>query len=61
MEMQSHGRPLMPADAGRLKRFLHLVLGFIGGCIVAAAAASLLEDWAWSFPVVLGGVAVWLR
>ena len=61
MEMLSHGRPLMPADAGRLKRSLHLLFGFIGGCIVAAAAVSLLGDWAWSFPVVLGGVAVWLR
>jgi uncharacterized membrane protein YoaK (UPF0700 family) len=61
MDMLSHGRPLMTVDAGRLKRSLHLLFGFIGGCIVAAAAVSLLGDWAWSFPVVLGGVAVWLR
>jgi uncharacterized membrane protein YoaK (UPF0700 family) len=61
MEMLSHGRPLMAADAGRLKRSLRLLFGFVGGCIVAAAAVSLLGDWAWSFPVVLGAVAVWLR
>ena len=61
MDMLSRGRPLMTVDAGRLKRSLHLLFGFLGGCIVAAAAVSLLGDWAWSFPVLLGGVAVWLR
>jgi uncharacterized membrane protein YoaK (UPF0700 family) len=61
MEMLSHGRPLITGDAGRLERSLHLLFGFLVGCIVAAAAVSLLGDWAWSFPAVLGGVAVWLR
>jgi uncharacterized membrane protein YoaK (UPF0700 family) len=61
MDMLSHRRPLMTVDAGRLKRSLHLLFGFLGGCIVAAAAVSLLGDWAWSFPVALGGVAIWLR
>src|SRR5216683_2361569 len=61
MDMLSHGRPLMPVDAGRLKRSLHLLFGFLAGCIVAAAAVSLLGDWAWSFPVALGGIAIWLR
>jgi hypothetical protein len=28
------------------------------GCIVAAAAISLLADWAWSLPVALAAVAV---
>jgi len=28
---------------------------------VAAAAVSLLGDWAWSFPVALAGVAVAVR
>jgi len=58
MEMLSLGRPLMPADAGRLKRSLHLLFGFLVGCIVAAAAISLLADWAWSLPVALAAVAV---
>ena len=61
METLSHGRPLMAADAGRLKRSLHLLFGFLRGCIVAAAAVPLLGDWAWSFPVALGGVAIWLQ
>jgi uncharacterized membrane protein YoaK (UPF0700 family) len=61
MDMLSHGRPLMTDDAGRLKRSLHLLFGFLVGCIVASAAVSLLGDWAWSFPVALGGVAVLLR
>jgi uncharacterized membrane protein YoaK (UPF0700 family) len=61
MELSSHGRPLMTVDAGRLKKSLHLLFGFLVGCLVAAAAVPLLGDWAWSFPVALGGVAVWLR
>jgi uncharacterized membrane protein YoaK (UPF0700 family) len=61
MDMLSHGRPLMTGDAGRLKKSLHLLFGFLVGCIVAATAVSLLGDWAWLFPVALGGVAVWLR
>jgi uncharacterized membrane protein YoaK (UPF0700 family) len=58
MDMLSHGRPLMTVDAGRLKRSLHLLFGFLVGCIVAAAAISLLTDWAWSLPVALAAVAV---
>ena len=58
MEMLSHRRPLMTVDAGRLKRSLHLLFGFLVGCIVAAAAISLLADWAWSLPVALAAVAV---
>jgi uncharacterized membrane protein YoaK (UPF0700 family) len=61
MDMLSHGRPLMTVDTGRLKRSLHLLFGFLVGCLVAAAAVSFFGDWAWSFPVALGGAAVWLR
>src|SRR5467141_1280364 len=35
MDMLSHGRPLMTVDAARLKRSLHLLFGFLVGCIVA--------------------------
>jgi uncharacterized membrane protein YoaK (UPF0700 family) len=58
MDMLSHGGPLMTVDGGRLKRSLHLLFGFLVGCIVAAAAISLLADWAWSLPVALAAVAV---
>jgi hypothetical protein len=37
------------------------MIGFVVGCVVAAAAISLLGDWAWSFPVALAAVAVALR
>jgi uncharacterized membrane protein YoaK (UPF0700 family) len=58
MDMLSHGRSLVTADAARLKRSLRLLLGFLVGCIVAAAAISLLADWAWALPVALAAVAV---
>ena len=52
---------LMEGDTERLKRSLRLLFGFLLGCVVAAAAVTLLGDWAWSFPAVLAGVAVALR
>jgi uncharacterized membrane protein YoaK (UPF0700 family) len=54
-------QPLMMGDTERLRGSLHLLIGFFGGCVLAAAAVSLLGDWAWSFPVVLAAVAVTLR
>ena len=53
--------PLLPVDAGRLRRSLHLLLGFLLGCVVVAAAVSQLGDWAWSFPVALAAVAIAMR
>jgi len=57
MDLLSKRRPLLPADADRLKRSLHLLLGFLLGCIVAAYAVSVLGDWAWLLPVALSGAA----
>jgi hypothetical protein len=37
---------------------LHLLVGFLLGCAVAAVAVSTLRDWAWSLPVVLSGAAI---
>ena len=54
----SRKQSLLAGDAGRLRESLHLLIGFFGGCVVAAAAVSSLGDWAWSFPVVLAGLAV---
>lgn len=53
--------PLIAGDAERLRRSLHLLVGFFVGCVVAAAVVSLLGEWAWSFPVGLAGVAVFLQ
>jgi uncharacterized membrane protein YoaK (UPF0700 family) len=50
-------RPLLPVDAGRLKRSLHLLIGFLLGCVVAAYAVSVLGDWAWILPVALSAGA----
>jgi uncharacterized membrane protein YccC len=58
MDASSPGHALMPVDAGRLKRSLYLLFGFLLGCVVAAAAISVLGDWAWSFPVALAAIAV---
>ncbi len=61
LDTQSRTQPLMAGDAERLIGSLHLLIGFFGGCVVAAAAVTYLGDWAWSFPVVLAAVAIALR
>jgi uncharacterized membrane protein YoaK (UPF0700 family) len=61
MDLLSGHRALPPVDAGRLKRSLHLLFGFLLGCVVSACAVSLLGDWAWSLPVVLSGGALAIR
>jgi uncharacterized membrane protein YoaK (UPF0700 family) len=61
LDRQSRTQPLMAGDTERLTGSLHLLIGFFGGCVVAAAAVTYLGDWAWSFPVVLAGVAIALR
>jgi uncharacterized membrane protein YgaE (UPF0421/DUF939 family) len=48
----------MPVDADRLKKSLHLLVGFLCGCGVAADAVSVLGDWAWLLAVVLAAIAV---
>jgi len=58
MDMLSPNRPLMDADAARLKKSLLLLFGFLAGCVVAAIATSVLRDWAWSLPVALATLAV---
>jgi uncharacterized membrane protein YoaK (UPF0700 family) len=61
LDVISRTQPLMAGDIERLSGSLHLLIGFFGGCVVAAAVVSFLGDWAWSFPVVLAGVATMLR
>ena len=51
-------RPLLAVDATRLKRSSQLLLGFLLGCVVAAAAVSALGDWTWSLPLLLSGIAI---
>jgi uncharacterized membrane protein YoaK (UPF0700 family) len=61
MEMLSPRRPLMPVDRGRLNSSLRLLVGFLVGCIVAAAAIPILGDWAWSIPTMLAALAIAVR
>jgi uncharacterized membrane protein YoaK (UPF0700 family) len=61
LDTQSRIQPLMAGATERLRGSLHLLIGFVGGCVVAAVAVSLLGDCTWAFPVALAGVAVALR
>jgi uncharacterized membrane protein YoaK (UPF0700 family) len=58
VDSSSRTRPLMESDSRRLRGALHLLIGFLMGCVVAAAADMYLGDWAWSLPAALAGVAV---
>jgi uncharacterized membrane protein YoaK (UPF0700 family) len=61
LDTMSRSEPLRASDAARLRSSLHLLVGFFGGCVAAAAAVTYLGDWAWLFPMVLALVAVALR
>jgi uncharacterized membrane protein YoaK (UPF0700 family) len=58
MDASSQGHELAHVDAGLLKRSVYLLVGFLVGCVVAAAAISVLADWAWSLPVALAALAI---
>src|SRR5215813_5957210 len=58
MDLISSGQTLMPVDGDRLKRSLQLLFGFLFGCVVAACAVFVVEDWAWLLPVLLSAVAI---
>jgi uncharacterized membrane protein YoaK (UPF0700 family) len=51
-------QPQIAGATVRLRGSFHLIIGFFGGCAGAAAAVSLLGDWAWPCPVALAGVAL---
>jgi uncharacterized membrane protein YoaK (UPF0700 family) len=61
MDLLAPRTPLLPHDSTPLGRSLHRLLGFIFGCVAAAAAVSVLGDWAWSLPAALSAVAVAVR
>ena len=58
LDGRSRSQPLMTDDTERLRGSLYLLIGFFGGCVVAAAGVTYLGEWAWSFPVVLAAMAV---
>jgi len=51
-------RPLLKRAEERLRKTLQLLIGFFFGCMAGTAAILWLGKWAWSFPVVLAGLAV---
>jgi len=58
LDVVSRTQSLKGGDLQRLRGSLHLLIGFFGGCVVAAAAVTYLGEWAWSFPVLLAAVAI---
>jgi uncharacterized membrane protein YoaK (UPF0700 family) len=58
LDTMSRSEPSKASDAARLRSSLLLLVGFFGGCVVAAAAVTYVGDWAWLFPTVLALVAV---
>jgi uncharacterized membrane protein YoaK (UPF0700 family) len=61
MDLLSARHPLLPQDSTPLRRSLDRLLGFLLGCVVAAAAVSLAGDWAWSLPAALAALAIAVR
>ena len=61
MDLVSARNSLTAADRVRLKGSLRLLAGFLLGCLVAAAAVTLIADWAWSLPTVLAALAIAIR
>src|SRR5260370_14830117 len=57
LDTMSPSQPSKASDAARLRSSLHLLVGFFGGCVVAAAAVTDFRDCARSFAVVLAGVS----
>src|SRR5262249_45775390 len=47
---------LTGTEVTRLKSSLRLLVGFLVGCLVAAAAVSVMADWAWALPVALAAL-----
>ena len=61
LDTLSSSEPLTQDAKERLRKTVHLLVGFCAGCIAGAAAVSGLGNWAWALPVVVAGVAVALR
>jgi uncharacterized membrane protein YoaK (UPF0700 family) len=61
MDLLSRRDRLLPVDSSRLTRSLHLLVGFLIGCFIAAAAVAAMGDWAWSAPAALAAVAIAVR
>ena len=61
MDLLAARNRLLPRDSTPLNHSLRRLLSFVLGCVVAAAAVSLMGDWTWSLPAALAGIAVAVR
>jgi uncharacterized membrane protein YoaK (UPF0700 family) len=61
LERKAPGDPLIADWNERLASSLSLLTGFIAGCLVAAVAVYLVQDWSWLLPVGLAIAAIFLR
>lgn len=61
MDLLAVRNPLLPQDSTPLNRSLHRLLGFLLGCVVAAAAVSAAGDWAWSLAAAVAAIATGVR
>src|SRR5262249_50231782 len=58
MDTLSGKQPLIFGPANRLRLSVHLLFGFLAGCIIGAATVSFFGDWAWAAPAVMASVSV---
>ena len=58
LDVLAGSRHLTEGAEERLKKASKVVAGFFAGCVVGAAALSLVGRWAWSLPVAFAGVAL---
>ena len=58
LDVLAGSRHLTEGAEERLKRTSKVVAGFFAGCLIGAAALSLVGHWAWTLPVALAGVAL---
>lgn len=58
MDTRFTTQPLIPGETQRLRGSLHLLIGFLAGCVIAAAGVAYLDDWAWSIPAALAAAAL---
>ena len=58
LETATERQPLIADSNRQLKEALAQVLGFFVGCLLGAAAVSMLGDWAWILPASMAAFAL---
>jgi len=58
LDWKSHSQLLMIKDPTQARGTVHILIGFLVGCALAAPAVKYFADWAWSLPTVAAAAAV---